>query len=1092
MPSSEDEIIIGNVTAELADPSRRVIAFVGSGLSRAAPYKIPTWIEAFHRLCDKAEDICDSSRVQQIRDVAKVAGYDPEFLIPCFERLMSEMGATGFESTVKHIFTPEADGVSDAHRELVRIPFTGFLTTNLDETIEGAVDDAFADGARPSTCPVWTCSDGRGQSNLTRQSHWIWKLHGTISRPESWVLTREQYARSIYATDSYTQALRDVVASSRVVFFGFGGSDPDIDRCFQLLAAQGGGRADPHVLFTRSMEKELKRSLLNQNVYVIEYGGASDHSKLVHLLRKFPNHEPRVAPPGLPPDKAYRDSVLASHTKLSLARLSMGTGAAAPVDELPVAQIYAELFVQRGPGNWSLEGEDQMTRAPLGLTDVVETCNRVLILGEPGSGKTTFLRYLSYIYASDTGRPLPMWLNCDSILDGVIATERPSEALLRSVHRELLSGQVDWTVADVERRIAAGSLCLMIDAVDLITPNDRLDQVSLVLQDAALRWPDARILVAARPATFSTSPGIPRFEEVRVAGLSEEAIREFAEDWYECVLPRVSEETRTRKAADLFNQVRSKLELRKLSSSPVMLTCMAVLHSHDDPLPVRRADLLEAVFQWLIGRPPDHEDVHLTPRMQEEAYCALAAAMMRQEGKRLDRIAVDGAAEVFAQFFSGSIPTARAYLEDTAERCGLLVLREDQQYAFWHLSFQEYLAARQLAGMKDDPDDGWWSEIRGRIDSPEWREVVTYLPSCFRRLGKQRVELFFDRLARSCTCEPLATRAKRTGLGGRILQELSMTLQGEGVVPEWQRLVEDVGQLFRTTELVDLPLRDKIAAATAYGIGGDVRIRSPEAWIGMPEGSALLGAQSTSCDADNYDPLSAEWEGPVSQTRLNAFAIRRYLTTAEEFAVFVEAGGYRNRSLWSDAGWRWRQEGRVLEPAEWDSQLEAPNSPVTGVSWFEACAFCGWLDASQLVQEYYHRLPHENEWEYTARRGTVRNQRFSWGNDLAEGNAAESNWAGCDVRRKTPVGLFPMSTTIDGVADLIGNVEEWCLNTWAHERPVDAGAEETSVLPLTYATVRGGSTIRFMRLCRPSYRSRTQRGARYQTIGFRTVRIPVD
>src|SRR5947209_11832089 len=118
----------------------------------------------------------------------------------------------------------------------------------------------------------------------------------------------------------------------------------------------------------------------------------------------------------------------------------------------------------------------------------------------------------------------------------------------------------------------------------------------------------------------------------------------------------------------------------------------------------------------------------------------------------------------------------------------------------------------------------------------------------------------------------------------------------------------------------------------------------PRDMVSVRTGSFEMGALASSFVYDN--------ELPRHTVEIPAFKIDRLLTTNEEFARFVDEGGYERREWWSDEGWLWREKEGWTCPLYWkrggrtwdarrmfDEGEIDPLHPVMGVSYHEAEAY---------------------------------------------------------------------------------------------------------------------------------------------------------
>ncbi|MGI0484601.1 formylglycine-generating enzyme family protein [Pantanalinema rosaneae CENA516] len=246
--------------------------------------------------------------------------------------------------------------------------------------------------------------------------------------------------------------------------------------------------------------------------------------------------------------------------------------------------------------------------------------------------------------------------------------------------------------------------------------------------------------------------------------------------------------------------------------------------------------------------------------------------------------------------------------------------------------------------------------------------------------------------------------------------------------------------------------------------------------VAIPAGTVYMGSARTE---EGWLPN----QNPQQTVTIAAFWLGRYPVTQAQWQAVAHLP----------------QIHHFLDPDP--SSFKGCDRPVEQVSWEEATEFCARL--SQATGRHY-RLPTEAEWEYACRAGTQ--TPFHFGNtittDLA--NYSGVDWEvqgrlcsrgaygagpkGDDRRQTTPVGLFQVANAF-GLADMHGNVREWCADAW-HDSyeglPLD-GSAWTIAVDIHKRVLRGGSWNMGPACCRSAFRSRFNADGRLYDIGFRVA-----
>jgi formylglycine-generating enzyme required for sulfatase activity len=428
-----------------------------------------------------------------------------------------------------------------------------------------------------------------------------------------------------------------------------------------------------------------------------------------------------------------------------------------------------------------------------------------------------------------------------------------------------------------------------------------------------------------------------------------------------------------------------------------------------------------------------------------------------------------------APLLNADIESAQAHVEDEELHSGVLVSRTDREVEFWHPTFGEYLAALELAF---EPD--YWDRIRPRLFNARWNEVVLLLAGCRAGHGVKYAADFIRKVLASMI--ELPDRALAVGLVGRILRDIQpyggTPAQGTGYAEALQQVLAifEKGKT-QVAEAV------RVEVGEALGQAGDPRLNDADDHadrVFISGGSFWMGAQSRASNKPGYDKECEDDEAPVHHVTLSSFHIDRYLVTVGRFKRFVEAGqeGYLAVRYWNPVGWEWRASQERDAPSSWEEQLRHPNWPVTGVSRYEADAYCRWRSARE---ERDVRLPTEAQWEFAAR--GEKGRKYPWGDE-----APTDQHANFDMRvgHATPAGIYPLGSTPEGVHDLAGNVWEWCAD-WFGDYPKTEQTDPPGPPQGEFRLLRGGGFDLDPKYLRAAYRVVNHPASEDGGIGFRCV-----
>jgi formylglycine-generating enzyme required for sulfatase activity/energy-coupling factor transporter ATP-binding protein EcfA2 len=730
----------------------------------------------------------------------------------------------------------------------------------------------------------------------------------------------------------------------------------------------------------------------------------------------------------------------------------MPTGRARQVLTVPIEEIFAPLQVEGGTSDdlWQLLVDPARLHHHLEANDHLAPADDrepqvLLLVGDPGSGKSTFLQMTAAVLAHaisgeawasahaaaqaflEAGGelPLPVLIRLSELTSFIqddryrtrVAVDDPT-LLPEFVAHWAGARNTGIPASGLEDLLRTGKAVLLLDGLDEIPNRDLRERISRIITNVVSEGVYGACRCCLTSRLLRDESYHPVLLPRTIAGLGDQAIERFLECWAgyvsrggEGLIQDPAEYT-----ADLLAQARQATPaIREMLRNPLMLTCLAVIHWNERRLPEQRAELLDAIVTWLLRARHRHDDrgPELGEHQRRRVFQTLARTMHCRPGGRVRELPLPEAAAAVSSYFEGADDEqkrldAGRFLECEMVASGIVTPRGDS-LQLWHLSFQEFLVADLLAA---SPEDDWPKILnRGRLYDPEWREVVLLLAG---HMGDcERTQSLLGLILEPACKGSLADKARVYGLAMAVFQDL----RPYSFVPASRLGLEAIGdqvmQIFEP-EGMKVPLKVRVEAAGALGQAGDPRLQR-ENWVEIEPG----------------------------------LSFGTYPVTVQEYARFVDAGGYDPERFggewiaeWQDSveemlstepykGADWLQGDRERRlPGDWKQQLESPSRPVVNVSWYEAAAYCAWLTRRPGDVKIEYRLPTEPEWQRAAV-GRQGKGPFPWGeDDPGKGDNARANYDKAGIGNPTPVGLFPTGVANWGEAgklnDMAGNVWEWC------------------------------------------------------------------
>jgi predicted NACHT family NTPase len=349
----------------------------------------------------------------------------------------------------------------------------------------------------------------------------------------------------------------------------------------------------------------------------------------------------------------------------------------------------------------------------------VERHNKLIILGKPGAGKTTFLKWLAL--QCNAGKfnqnRVPLFITLKEFAE----TEGQPD-LLGFITKQLTECGID-NGADVAAKILQeGRSIVLLDGLDEVKAQDH-DRVLTTIRRTAEKFDASQFVITCRIAAKEYI--FDQFTEVEIADFNDKQIADFAHKWFQLTDPI--------KAAEFPQELEDNPGLQNLATNPLLLTLLCLVFEAGGRFPVNRAELYKEgldvlLKKWDANRNIKREAVYKQLSLQRKED--LLSQVAYNAFERSDYFFKQRFVEEQIRDYIRNLPNARIepetlqldseeILKSIEAQHGLLVERARGIYSFSHLTFQEYFTARWFK----EKADGDFGALISHVTDKQWREV---------------------------------------------------------------------------------------------------------------------------------------------------------------------------------------------------------------------------------------------------------------------------------------------------------------------------------------------------------------------------------
>ena len=364
---------------------------------------------------------------------------------------------------------------------------------------------------------------------------------------------------------------------------------------------------------------------------------------------------------------------------------------------------------------------------------VIQHYPKLVIFGKPGSGKTTLLKHLANQSIQGQFEPdrLPIFISL-RYLDPT--SQRPGQTLFDGVCRQLEPCHL--SPGDVKQILQAGQCLILLDALDEVAQLVKADILTEIRYFTQQYYNNHFVITSRLTSQFFDFPG---FVTVELDDFNDAQIEAFVQRWFISNHPNPDQgQIKANQFIDEMNKPGNQ-SLRELIVTPILLSLVCSIFLKRTTFPRKRDRIYQAGLDILLeswdqarGIQRDHTYQSLTIADKLKLLCLIAAETFERDQYFFEKEQILALIGDYLQSLAPQTPDpetlrreSETILKTIEVQHGLLVERAKDVFSFSHLTFQEYLAARQILYSPTPDIQAKRIEMLAlRTDNVRWHEVL--------------------------------------------------------------------------------------------------------------------------------------------------------------------------------------------------------------------------------------------------------------------------------------------------------------------------------------------------------------------------------